>query len=110
MNWYITRLLKEAKGRKFRADDRVRYFTDNLKGKGRGIVLTPSFRRGKVVDFDTEARRYRVDNGEGIVNVHPRNLIPDNLSPPRIAPEVSSTPVVEPVVSLEPTMTEPFSS
>jgi len=81
MNWLITHLIKEAKGRRFRAEDRVRYFTDNRKGKGKGIVLTPSFNKGTVVDYDSDGRRYRVRNESGdIMDVHPRNLIPESLS------------------------------
>jgi hypothetical protein len=80
MNWLITHLIKEARGRRFRAQDRVRYFTDTRKGKGRGIVLTPSFNKGTVVDFDGEQRRYKVRNEAGeILDIHPRNIIPDSF-------------------------------
>lgn len=78
MNWLIGQLLKEARGRRFQPRDRVRFFTDTRKGKGKGVVLTPTFARGEVVDFNTESRQYSVknDNNE-VIDVHPRNLIPD---------------------------------
>lgn len=80
MNWLVTQLIKEARGRRFNVDDKVRYFTDKLKGKGKGVVLTPSFTKGTVVDFDNEARRYRVRNDQNeIIDVHPRNIIPDSF-------------------------------
>ena len=80
MNWLVTQLIKEARGRRFNIDDKVRYFTDKLKGKGKGVVLTPSFTKGTVVDFDNDARRYKVRNDrDEIINVHPRNIIPDSF-------------------------------
>lgn len=80
MNWLVTQLIKEARGRRFNANDKVRYFTDKLKGKGKGVVLTPSFTKGTVVNFDNEARRYRVRNDQDeIIDVHPRNIIPDSF-------------------------------
>lgn len=95
MNWLITHLIKEARGRRFRSQDQIRYFTDSRKGKGKGIVLTPSFNKGTVVDFDNEQRRYKVRNESGeIIDVHPRNLIPDSLM--RSAP---SEPEVLPLTS-----------
>ncbi len=94
MNWLIDGLLKEARGRRFNADDRVRYFTENRKGKGHGIVLTPSFSKGTVVEYDTDNRRYKVrNNAEEIVDVHPRNIMTDIGSPVQVpaleTPEVS---------------------
>jgi len=78
MNWLIGQLLKEARGRRFRPKDRVRYFTDSRKGKGKGVVLTPSFSRGEVVDFNPDSRQYSVKNDrDEVIDVHPRNLIPD---------------------------------
>ncbi len=80
MNWLVTQLIKEARGRRFNINDKVRYFTDNLKGKGKGVVLTPSFTKGTVVDYDNEARRYRVRNDKDeMIEVHPRNIIPDSF-------------------------------
>ncbi len=80
MNWLVIQLLKEARGRRFNVDDKVRYFTDQRKGKGRGVVLTPAFTKGTVVDFDNEARRYKVRNSaDEVIDVHPRNIIPDSL-------------------------------
>ena len=79
VNWLITHLLKE--GRKFNPQDKVRYFTENRKGTGKGVVLTPSFNKGTVVDFDQNLRRYKVKNNENtIVDVHPRNLIPESIN------------------------------
>ncbi len=109
MNWYISRLIKESRGRRFNVDDRIRYFTEGLKGKGKGIVVTPSFRRGKVVDYDPETKRYRVDNGEDVIDIHPRNLVPESLSPspPTTPPSISEQSVIsEP--SAVPEMVEPF--
>ena len=80
MNWLVTQLVKEARGRRFNVDDKVRYFTDNLKGKGKGVVLTPSFTKGTVVNYDNEARRYQIRNDKNeVIEVHPRNLIPDSF-------------------------------
>lgn len=81
MNWLVTHLTKEARGRRFNIDDRVRYFTDKRKGKGKGVVLTPAFAKGKVVEYDRDARRYRVQNDQNeIVEVHPRNIIPESFT------------------------------
>ena len=103
MNWLLSHLIKEAKGRKFSPNDKVRYFTENRKGKGKGVILTPSFSKGTVVDFDSSNRRYKVkNNNEEIIDVHPRNLIPDSISyrptpiPEVVVPEVSM-PEVSPV-------------
>lgn len=98
MNWFIETLIKEARGRRFQASDRVRYFTEKRKGKG-SVVLTPSFSRGEVMDFNSDTRQYSIknDNNE-IVEVHPRNLIPDsapfkvplsNSEPMSVAPAVA---------------------
>ncbi|MHA2279278.1 MAG: hypothetical protein ACXAC5_00090 [Promethearchaeota archaeon] len=98
MNWFVEYLIKEARGRRFRPTDRVRYFTENRKGKGKGVVLTPSFSRGEVVDFNSDTRQYSVRNEQNeVIDVHPRNLIPDSVSR---APR-SETPfsVVAPAVS-----------
>jgi hypothetical protein len=93
MNWLIQTLIKEARGRRFNQNDKVRYFTENRKGKGKGVVLTPSFSRGTVLDFDAEAKRYKVQNdSQEVIDVHPRNLIPD-ISTKTIAP--ISTPVLD---------------
>ena len=110
MNWYISRLLKEARGRRFNVDDRVRYFTEGLKGRGKGIILTPSFRKGRVVEDDRVARRYRIDGADGIVEVHPRNLIPESLTqstPGASEPSVVNELVVSEPVG-EPAIVEPF--
>ncbi len=104
MNWLIGHLMKEARGRRFDPQDRVRYFTEGRKGKGRGVVLTPAFSRGTVLDFDPEKRHYRVKNNENeIIEVHPRNLIPDGISsrPMPVAQEVA-------VVAPEEVAPEPF--
>ena len=104
MNWLIEHLKKEARGRRFHPNDRVRYFTENRKGKGRGVVLTPSFARGEVLDFNSETRQYSIKNENNeIIDVHPRNLIPDAVSrvtqrseAPMISPEtpLSSAPAI----------------
>ncbi len=76
IKWLARLMQKEA--RRFQRDDAVRYFTQPRKGRGQGIVLTPSFRPGKVVDYDATLRRYKVwdeDSSEEIL-VHPRNLVP----------------------------------
>lgn len=81
MNWLVNGLLKEA--RRFRENDSVRYFVHPRKGTGRGIILTPSFQKGRIVDYDSALRRYRVRNetsNEEIL-VHPRNLVPNSVSP-----------------------------
>jgi len=80
IKWLINLMEKEA--RRFRPEDEVRYFTQPRKGKGRGIVMTPSFRPGKVVDYDNVLRRYKVRDfqNEDEVLVHPRNLIPNIVS------------------------------
>lgn len=104
MNWLITHLMKEARGRRFRSEDRVRYFTDSRKGKGKGIVLTPSFNRGTVVDFDNEGRRYKVRSESGeVIDVHPRNIMPDSFSRSLVsAPEAVPVPS-GPAVAIEET-------
>lgn len=99
MNWLVTQLIKEARGRRFNVNDKVRYFTDKLKGKGKGVVLTPSFTKGTVVDYDNEARRYRVRNDKDeTIDVHPRNIIPDSFvrtptnSIPKALPAMAGPP------------------
>ncbi len=79
MNWLINILTKEA--RRFGVDDYVRYFSQPRKGKGRGVVITPSFSKGKVVDFDQKMKKYRIfDEKKGEEHlVHPRNLVPDSI-------------------------------
>lgn len=92
---------KEAR-RRFKENDRVRYFTKNRKGTGKGIVLTPSFSKGTVVDFDGEKRRYKVKEDSGLeTEVHPRNLVPDRpnksiMNQPSIEPIVA--PVIDPLI------------
>ena len=80
MNWLINTLQKEA--RRFNPDDYVRYFLQNRKGRGKGIVITPSFNKGKVLDFDAEMKKYRIldESNNEEVFVHPRNLVPDSVS------------------------------
>lgn len=98
-NWLISALQKEA--RRFRADDQVRFFTDKRKGKGKDIVLTPSFLRGRIMEYDNYQRRYKVwdEKNEQEVFVHPRNLVPSSVSaPPKSMESVESVeplPVVE---------------
>lgn len=79
MNWLIINLIKEAKNRRFQPNDSVRYFTEPRKGKGKGIVLTPRFSKGVVVDYDQPSHRYKIrTNNDGIVDVHPRNIFSDS--------------------------------
>jgi len=95
MNWLISHMIKEARGRRFNPQDKVRYFTEGRKGKGRNIVLTPSFSRGTVVDFDTEKRRYRVKNNKDeVMDVHPRNIMPDSITPVNIQKDIMQESIV----------------
>jgi hypothetical protein len=98
MNWIVALLQKEARQRRFNPGDRVRYLTTPRKGTGT-TVLMPNFGRGTVVDYDRSSNRYRVKSyGEDSQqeNVHPRNLLADDLTPymPRNR-EVSETPNTE---------------
>lgn len=83
IKWLVNLIQKEA--RRFHPDDNVRYFTHPRKGTGQGIVMTPSFRPGRVVDYDNVLRRYKIrDNqNEDEVLVHPRNLVPNSVSSPK---------------------------
>ena len=102
MNWMYNILLKEARGRRYKANDRVRYFIDNLKGKGRGVVLTPNFTRGTIVDYDPESRRYRVRGSDDQENlVHPRNIVPDIVGRQEVSPPLQDqAPIATQEVSL----------
>ena len=102
-NWLVQLVHKEA--RRFKPNDKVRYFVNPQKGKGRGIVLTPSFRPATVLDYDSEQRRYKIrDNEEGSeVYTHPRNLMPEVVSrnspaapvmQTTVQPAVNNTPVI----------------
>ncbi|KKM61850.1 hypothetical protein LCGC14_1527650 [marine sediment metagenome] len=99
MNWLISNLQKEA--RRFESGHSARYYTRPSRGKGNGVVHQPSFRKGKVLNYDPESRRYvLVDEKSGEeVRVHPRNMVPDSIAPIKteIAPEVPEAPIV-PVV------------
>ncbi len=90
MSW-LSQLIKESARRRFSIDDMVRYFTEGRKGKGRGIVLTPNFSKGKVTGYDPIKRRYTVldANDNSTSEVHPRNMMPERLS----NPVVTETPV-----------------
>ncbi len=94
IKWLVNLIQKEA--RRFRPEDNVRYFTHPRKGKGQGIVMTPSFRPGQVVDYDNVLRRYKIrdSQNEDEVLVHPRNLVPNSVSAkPMDSPqETPSTP------------------
>ena len=94
MNWLINILQKEA--RRFNVDDYVRYFSQPRKGRGKGVVITPSFSKGKVLDFDPKMKRYKIfDEKKGKeLLVHPRNLVPDSISRNEI-PEISHAPEPE---------------
>lgn len=80
MNWFVHILHKEARGRRFRENDRVRYFKDRRKGTGQGLVFTPPMSRGMVKEWDADNRRYRVQHDDGtVIDVHPRNIIVDPI-------------------------------
>lgn len=64
--------------RRFKEGDRIRFFVQPRRGKGKGIVLTPVFRRGIVEGFDAELQTYLIrDELNNIHSVHPRNLTLD---------------------------------
>jgi hypothetical protein len=97
MNWLINILTKEA--RRYKENDRIRYFVQNRKGKGKGIVLTPNFQKGTVVKYNPDVRRYVVRNDVGEhSDVHPRNIVPDNVGRE------------EQIIQQEPAITEPVNS
>ncbi len=106
MNWLISILQKEARGRRFNTGDGVRFLTTPRKGKG-STVLMPDFRKGRVTEWNRETNRYSVDTGgeqPESHDVHPRNMIADGFkgvleptipipeTPPAPAPEPSSVP------------------
>lgn len=96
IKWLVNLVQKEA--RRFQRDDPVRYFTQPRKGKGKGIVLTPSFRPGKIVDYDPMLRRYKVwddDNKEEVL-IHPRNLVPSGANGNELGLLDSNVPDVNP--------------
>lgn len=109
MNWLVSHLMKESRNRRFRPNDKVRYFTDSRKGTGKGIVLTPTFNKGVVQDYSSESRRYQIRNSnDEIVDVHPRNLIPDGIfSRPAQPAELVSLPT-SPLPDLGEAVAEPF--
>lgn len=78
MSWLIRVFKKDA--RRFRSNDKVRFFTDKRKGTGKNIVITPNFQKGHVVDFQSDSRKYLVNDGTNVHEVHPRNLMPDGFS------------------------------
>lgn len=85
MNWLVEVLQKE--GRRYRTNDRVRYFVNSTKGKGKGLVHTPPMARGHVQDWDSVNRRYKVMHDDGSrADVHPRNIVPETVS--RSVPDV----------------------
>lgn len=91
MNWFIHVLQKEARGRRYRPNDAVRYFSDSRKGKGKGIVLTPPMSYGRVKEWDQDTKRYKILHNDGTeTDVHPRNIIPDPIS--------KSEPISEPMI------------
>lgn len=94
MNWLINNLQKEA--RRFESGHTARYYTRPLRGKGNGVVHQPSFRRGKVMHYDPDLRKYvLVDEKSGEeVQVHPRNMVPDSVSP-----VVNEPPALEPQIN-----------
>ncbi len=99
MNWLINVLQKEA--RRFRPNDEVRFFTHPSRGTGKGVVYTPSFRRGRIRDYDSESKRYRVfdEKTQEEHSVHPRNLVPNSVSPN--GNRSSDLPVANDLLSVE---------
>lgn len=99
MSWLTTLMIKESRRRRFRPNDKVRYFTEGRKGHNR-VVLTPKYEKGVVQDWDPQTRRYRiVDEKGGVQQVHPQNVMLDGL-PPRTAPH-------QPAPTTSPTLTTP---
>lgn len=73
MNW-LTKLAR----RRYKPKDRVRFFVSGRKGTGKGIVLTPDFQTGTVVNFDPISRHYDIQDDEGKpFKVNPRNIARD---------------------------------
>ena len=72
------------------------------------MVLTPSFSRGTVVDFDRDTRRYHVRNTDDeVVDIHPRNLIPDAITQapitnPDMVPAAAGAIVMQEETNLDP--------
>jgi len=95
MNWFFHILQKEAKHRRYKPEDRVRYFT---KQRGGNIVLTPHFYKGKIKDFNSETRRYIVEHDDGTeIDVHPRNIVPDSIGMQNsVGPAQPTEELVEP--------------
>lgn len=100
MNWLINIMEKEARSRRFRPSDRVRFFTEPLKGRGNGVVVTPRFEKATVVDYDSNEKKYRVKtDNETEMYVHPRNMVHDS-APARQQPAVDPQPqplMVDPI-------------
>lgn len=97
MNWFTRVLQKEA--RRFRSDDKVRFFTNPRKGRGRGLVHTPPMSYGRVVDWDSDNKRYRVvDNSGEHIEVHPRNIVPDTVTRSPSTPEPVHVDSVESLI------------
>jgi hypothetical protein len=64
--------------RRFKEGDRVRFYTEPRKGTGKGIVLTPNFKKGYIIGFNTETQTYIVkDLLDEVYYVHSRNLTLD---------------------------------
>lgn len=105
MSWLTTLMIKESRRRRFRANDKVRYFTEGRKGHNQ-VVLTPKFEKGVVQDFDQQTRRYLVlDDSGQVQQVHPQNIILDGL-PPRLSPQ--SPEISTPPTAPTPPITQPF--
>lgn len=104
MNWLNRLLYKDARGRKFRPGDKVRFLTNPRKGRGKGVVLMPDFGRGEILDYDPDNRQYKVRSDTEELSVHPRNILPESFAP-RSMPEASPAPT--PMVAPTP-MAAPF--
>ena len=76
MSSWVKNLLKEA--RRYRPGDSVRVFTTPRKGKGKNLIVTPNFERGKILGWDPETRMYDIETSRGKIKVRPRNISHDS--------------------------------
>lgn len=101
MNWLENILIKEARSRRFQSNDRVRFFTEQRKGTGRNIVLTPNFQKGTILEYKPDTKRYVIQNDKGeTFEVHPRNAMPETVNRPT---QNYSEPIEVPIVQPETT-------
>jgi hypothetical protein len=102
MSWLRDVFTKDARQRRFRAKDKVRYFTDGRRGHNK-VVLSPRFERGVVLDWDPNGHRYNVQNETGdVIQVHPQNIVHDHFYNPALDAKVElALPVEVPPVSVQ---------